>query len=242
MTRAPNKSGPLLVLTGPGTLEAAAPWQSAAERAGWRALLRPIARTTAVAIDLGKVDVAPPAWIAVSSANALPSLVRLWAARPDLRLVPHAVLGKQLGRQIARAGLDAELVVTGEGVGIGSLADALAEATDTGARILWLRGERSTDLREELVKAGRYVQAPIAYRTEPVKNFQPPDRADAVFFASPEAVQAWLLRRDVPRATAIAIGPSTHAELAPEYSRFVRLVRLNRPRPEDLVGTLSALK
>ena len=63
-------SAPLLVLTGPATPKAAAPWMAAAEQAGWRAELRPIARTLAVEIERTSVDVAPPALLAVSSPNA----------------------------------------------------------------------------------------------------------------------------------------------------------------------------
>ncbi len=235
------KKAPLLLLTGPGTPKAAAPWQSAAEGVGWRAELRPIARTVAVEIDKRSVDAAPPAWIAVASANAVPSLVRLWGIRPDLRLVPHAVLGQQVARQLEREGVTPKLVVTGDGIGIGLLTDAIVEASETGDRVLWPRGDRTSDLREELVKAGRYVQAPVAYKSELVKDFQAPDRADAVFFASPEAAQAWLRRSDVPRATAVAIGPSTYAELAPEYARFVKMLRLTRPRPEDLAAVLAGV-
>lgn len=234
-------SGPLLVLTGPATPKASAPWKAAAESAGWRAELRPIARTVVVDIARGAIDVAPPAWVAVASANAFPSLAKLWALRPDLKLVPHAVLGAQLARQIERAGVAPSLIASGERVGITQLAEALVEASETGDRVLWPRGERTSDLREELVKAGRYVQAPIAYRTVPVPDFRPPPRADAVFFASPESAQGWLKRDDVPRCAAIAIGPTTYAELAPEYARFVKLLRLQRPRPQELVGALCGL-
>lgn len=234
-------SAPLLVLTGPGTPKAAAPWQSAAEEVGWRAELRPIARTVPVEIEKRAVDVAPPAWVAVASANAIPALARLWKQRPDLTQVPHAALGQQVARALEREGVTPKLVVTGDGIGVGLLTEALVEASDTGERILWPRGERSTDLREELVKAGRYVQAPVAYRSELVDGFRPPERADAVFFASPEAAQAWLRRADVPRTTAVAIGPSTYAELAPEYARFVKMLRLTRPRPEDLSATLVGM-
>ena len=178
----------------------------------------------------------------MTSANALPSLARLWSARPDLKLVPHAVLGMQLARPLEQRGVAPSMVATGKGVGIDTLADALIEASETGDRILWPRGERTGDLRERLVTAGRYVQAPIAYRTVRADDFEPPTEADAVFFASPEAAAAWVARDDVPRTTAIAIGPSTYGELAGEYARFIRIIRLARPRAEELGETLRSLR
>jgi uroporphyrinogen-III synthase len=240
-------SAPLLVLTSPGTAKAAEPWRNAAERAGWCVDLRPIAKTELVPLAPGAVDAAPPACVAVTSPNVLPTLVKLWESRPDLRLVPHAALGAPLGARLAEAGLEPMLVVrndeaTNEPATVGALAAAIADFTETGDRVLWLRGERSTDLREELVKAGRYVQAPVAYRVVPVERFRPPGRADAVFFASPEAAEAWLRRGDVPRATALALGSETYAVLAPEYARFVRMVRLPRPRPADLTAALQGLR
>ncbi|MEZ6014542.1 MAG: uroporphyrinogen-III synthase [Planctomycetota bacterium] len=238
-------SAPLLVLTGPATPKAAAPWMAAAEQAGWRAELRPIARTLAVEIERTSVDVAPPALLAVSSPNAVPALKRLWSVRPDLRLVPHAALGRQVAKKLSEEGVAPAIIVASDpdvaDIGIGAFALALAEATETGARILWPRGERTSDLREELVKAGRYVQAPIAYRTTALPDFRPPGRADAVFFASPESATAWLRRDDVPRTTAIAIGPTTYEALAADYARFVKLVRLPGPRPEGLLGALAGL-
>ena len=234
-------SAPLLVLTGPGTPAAAARWVSAAERVGWRCELRPIARTGRVNIVPGSIDVAPPAWIAITSANALPALKRLWEARPDLKIAPHAVLGMQLARPLEQQGVSPALIATGTGVGIDTLAEALVEASETGDRVLWPRGARATSLRERLVVAGRYVQAPIAYRTVTVPDYEAPLAADATFFASPEAARAWLERDDVPRTTAIALGPACYEELAGDYARFVRILRLQRPRPEELGVALAGL-
>ena len=234
---------PLLVFTGPGTARAAAPWRAAAERRGWRTELLPITRTVPVEVPPGAVDRAPPAWVAVTSPNAVPALQRLWQSRPELRFVPHAVLGRALGARIAEAGLTPQLVANGDGIADAiTLATAIVEASITGDRVLWLRGERAEDLRDALVQAGRYVQAPIAYRSELNQEFSPPEAATAVFFASPESAAAWLGRTDVPRTTAIAIGPSTHAELAPEYARFVRVLRLARPRPDELERVLVDLQ
>jgi len=237
-----RKPPPLLVFTGPGTARAAAPWRAAAERRGWRTELRPITRTVPVEIAAGAVDRAPPAWVAVTSPNALPALQRLWQGRPELRLVPHAALGAALGKRLAEAGVEPALVAAGSGIADASaLATEIVAASTTGDRVLWPRGERAEDLRDALVGAGRYVQAPIAYRSERSAEFRPPEAAAAVFFASPESAGAWLERSDVPRTTAIAIGPSTHAELAPAYARFVRVVRLAQPRPDDLERVLVEL-
>ena len=51
----------------------------------------------------------------------------------------------------------------------------------------------------------------------------------------------WLRTAAAPRVVAIAIGQTTHAELAPEYARFTRIVRLAQPNPRALADALSQL-
>jgi len=68
-----------------------------------------------------------------------------------------------------------------------------------------------------------------------------PKRLTAAFFASPSAAQVWLRDPGAPRVAAIAIGQTTHAEIAPEYARFSRIVRLSEPTPKALRGALEEL-
>jgi len=231
-----------LCLTGPSTGRAAARWIDAVAATGsWEALHCPLVRVVGKPIEPAGVTMLP-AMVAVTSQNTIPALKRLWLERVDVREAPHAAVGLATARSLRQAGVDPVLVGRAEESGAAPLADAIARATQPGDRILWPRGDLASDLREHLVLAGRIVEDPVAYRSEEVTEAVLPEPLDAVFFASPSAVKAWLRRSDAPRVTAIAIGPTTQSELAVSYSRFQRLLRLPRPTPEALASTLATLR
>lgn len=228
-------------LTGPASERAAKRWIDAVYTVpGWKPLHFPLVRIVGQAIPESRVGLLP-SLVAVTSQNALPALKHLWDRRTDVREAPHAAIGIATARAMRALGVDPVIVSDAEEAGAASLAEEILKRTETGQTILWPRGDRATDLRERLVVAGRLVQDPIAYRTEDEEGSVVPKNLSAVFFASPSAVKVWLRTPDTPRVTAIAIGQTTYAELAPEYARFSRMVRLTKPSPKALADALAAL-
>lgn len=230
-----------VLLTGPASERAAKRWMDAVYTVpGWTPLHLPLVRIVGRAIDPRHVRVVP-SYVAVTSQNALPALKRLWEERSDVRQAPHAAIGVATARAMRAMGIEPALVGEAGDEGAVQLAKQIVERTADGQTILWPRGDRATELRERLVSAGRLVDAPVAYRTEDVEGSVLPSRLSAAFFASPSAVGVWLKTPDAPRVAAIAIGQTTHAELAPEYARFTRIVRLIRPTPRSLGDALAQL-
>ncbi|QDV09961.1 uroporphyrinogen-III synthase [Planctomycetes bacterium Poly30] len=228
-------------LTGPASERAAKRWMDAVYTVpGWKPLHFPLVRIVGQAIPESRVGLLP-SFVAVTSQNALPALKHLWDRRTDVRDAPHAAVGIATARAMRALGVDPVIVGPAEDAGAASLAEEILARTENGQTILWPRGDRATDLRERLVVAGRIVQDPIAYRTEDEEDSVVPKNLSAVFFASPSAVKVWLKTPDIPRVTAIAIGQTTYAELAPEYARFSRMVRLAKPTPLALADALAAL-
>ncbi len=230
-----------LCLTGPTRASAAKRWLDAVYTVpGWTPLHMPLVQVVPVAVPESRVP-QMPTLVAVTSQNALPALKRLWSSRVDIRQAKHAAVGIATARALRALGVDPVVVGPDSDAGAAALAVEIEKATTPGQTVLWPRGDRASDLRERLVVSGRIVVDPIAYRTEDIEGSVIPSRLSAAFFASPSAVQVWLRTKDAPRVTAIAIGQSTHAELAPEYARFTRIVRLPRPTPAALAEALDTL-
>lgn len=230
-----------ICLTGPSSERAAKRWMDAVYLVpGWKPLHLPLVRTVPVAIRPDAVGL-KPAFVAVTSQNALPALKKLWEVRADLTGAPHAAVGIATARAMRALGCDPVAVGTAKDAGADELAGLIAERTEPGQTVFWPRGDRARDLRDRLISAGRRVEDRIAYRTEDVEGSVLPKRLSAAFFASPSAVQVWLKSPDAPRVTALAIGQTTQAELAPEYARFTRIVRLDEATPEGLARALGSL-
>lgn len=228
-------------LTGPASERAAKRWIDAVYTVpGWKPLHFPLVRIVGQAIPASRVGLLP-SLVAVTSQNALPALKHLWDRRTDVREAPHAAVGIATARAMRALGVDPVIVGDSEEAGAANLAEEILARTETGQTILWPRGDRASDLRERLVVAGRLVEDPIAYRTVDEEDSVVPKNLSAVFFASPSAVKVWLRTPDTPRVTAIAIGQTTYAELAPDYARFSRLVRLAKPSPAALADALAEL-
>lgn len=242
MSVPPSHSGDRrIALTGPAAERAAKRWMDAVYTVpGWQPLHFPLVKIAAVPITAARVGLLP-SFVAVTSQNALPALKRLWDQRPDIRDARHAAVGVATARAMRALGVDPVLVGAAEDAGAAQLAEEIVAKTDPGQTILWPRSNRATDLRERLLIAGRLVEDPVAYRTEDIEGSVLPKRLDAAFFASPSAVGVWLKTPDIPRVTAIAIGQTTYAELAPEYSRFTRLIHLPKPTPKSLSEALASL-
>ena len=229
-----------ICMTGPASERAAKRWMEAALAAGWSPIHLPFVRIEAARIHAPAVTRAP-AFVAITSQNALPSLRRLWGERPDVRTAPHAAVGVATARALRVLGVDPVFVSSEKDANSTTLAAALVDRTERGQRVLWPRGDRATDLKEMLQSAGRAVDAPVAYRSVDVEDTVVPRRLHAAFFASPSAVRVWIRTNETPRVTAIAIGQTTQAELAPEYARFSRIECLQAPTPKALRETLAAL-
>lgn len=230
-----------VALTGPASERAAKRWIDAVYTVpGWKPLHFPLVKVVAKSIPAARVGLLP-SFVAVTSQNALPALKRLWDARTDVRDSKHAAVGVATARAMRALGIDPVIVVPPGDEGAKVLSEKLIAATDAGQTVLWPRGDRARDLRDHLVIAGRQVEDPVAYRTVDLEGSVLPKQLNAAFFASPSAVSVWLRASDAPRVTAIAIGQTTHAELAPEYARFSRIVRLSQPSPKALSETLASL-
>lgn len=235
-----SERDPRICLTGPSSERAAKRWIDAAYAAGWTPVHLPLVAVEPAAIAPALVSESP-AMVAVTSQNALPALKRLWDAREDVRAAPHAAVGVATARALRVLGVDPVHVGPPEDAGAIALADAIVERTERGQRILWPRSDRARDLSERLERARRVVEAPVAYRTVDQDGAVLPKRLTAAFFASPSAAQVWLRDPNAPRVAALAIGQTTHAEIAPEYARFSRIVRLAEPTPKALRASLEAL-
>lgn len=227
-----------VLVTGPA--RGPEPWLAAAERVGWTALAHPLLRIRELDVDLARDLDALPDWIAVTSSNALSALDRAARARPELRAVPAACVGNATAERLHALGFATPLEPAANARRLGA---ALAGACDAGTRVLWPRGPLSDELAERLRAAALEVADPVVYETEPNPDLEPPPEADAVFFASPSSVRAWVERdpgpRDVP---AIALGATTYGPLrALEGEAFSYAIRLAAPTPEAFAACLRAL-
>jgi uroporphyrinogen-III synthase len=107
--------------------------------------------------------------------------------------------------------------------------------------VLWPRGDRADDLARKLRASALVVVDPVAYATRARRGLALPE-CEAVFFASPSAVQAWEELTGTTRAprSAIAIGATTFdALVAGPGSRFEALTQLAEANPEALRHALA---
>lgn len=234
-----TRSGrPRILLTGPSGRFAE--YSGAAGGAGWDATELPLIETSPLlpAPDGhgGRYD-----WIAITSSNALAWLERALAETPALSEVPCGVVGARSAERARALGLRVGLSPAADAA---ELAEALVAAGPDGARVLWPRGPRSSELGEALLAAGFAVDAPLAYESRSRDPVTLPE-AEAVFFASPSAVREFAERyRDCAARTepmlAVAIGATTFAALlATTELGFRDTISLPEPTPEGLRASLE---
>jgi uroporphyrinogen III methyltransferase/synthase len=181
-------------------------------------------------------------WVAVASRNALSALVEL---APELELAEKR--WACVGQGTARAARDAgacEPLVSREGTAE-SLAQDLLERLEDRQRVLLLRArDGRPDFAEAFATAGRSLDELALYETlhrAPGPPCDLPD-LDAVFFASPSAVQAFFesgtLGGERPDTSPLlfSIGPSTTAALS-QHGQTVAGEAATR----DLAGLCNAL-
>jgi len=209
----------------------------AAQAAGWDAIDWPVLRVrdhgTDPAFGLEHI----PDLIAVTSASAVPALGR---ARAVLGGVPCAAVGPSTASALRAAGFEVSIEGTG---GAEALAAEILTRHEAGALVLWPRGERAEDLAAPISAAGIEVAERVVYTVEACEPGGALPRADAVFFASPSAVEAFGARAnpnaDLP-AFAIAIGTTTAGAIS--RADHERVLVLEQPTPDCLRAVLSSLE
>jgi uroporphyrinogen-III synthase len=212
-------------------------WVRAASEAGWRATALPLIEVEATGTPAFANGAPRPDWIAVTSSNALDALA---AAGDSLAGLPLCCVGEATARRAAELGLgEARLPAPGAQDADG-LASTLIDHAQPGQRVLWPRGDRARRFGERLEAAGLVVDAPVVYRTRAVDLQGDLPEADAVFFASPSAVEAWTAHEQRAAPAAIAIGWTTYDALERVADRFSMVLPLAQPSPASLQDCLRS--
>lgn len=217
--------------------------------------------------DTGELDgclrEAQGGWWVFTSANGVRAVAqRLEALGLDARRLAGARLaavGSATRAELGRLGLRADLVPR-EFTGA-HLWDALAAAVQPGERVVWPRGDRAdTRPAERVRQRGADLRAPVAYRTvlqpheaRAVRDELVAGRLDAVTFASPSAVEAFV-EGVGPEALARCLDPGRPARPAGPRPRVIcigprsaeRALRLGLPvdrvaEQYTAAGLISAL-
>ncbi|MGP8059305.1 MAG: uroporphyrinogen-III C-methyltransferase [Acidimicrobiales bacterium] len=230
--------------------ERAAGLAEALHSAGARVLAVPVLETTApadggAALRRAAGGAGDYEWLAFTSANAVERFVPLLGDLRSLGRTRLAAVGDATAGALAVHQLSADLVpATASAEG---LVDEFPPPTP-GARVLFVRAEGARPtLAAGLAAKGWPVDEVVAYRTRPAPA--PPEamvaelaRADAVTFASPSAVDAYLAARDgagrplgVPALVA-CIGPVTAG--AARRAGLGGVTEARRPTPASLVEAL----
>ncbi len=144
-------------------------------------------------------------WVALTSANAARRFLDLVPDTRPLRGVRVAVVGRMTAAVLAARGLAADLVP--ERPSAEALGEVFPRAAAPGARVLFPASASARPTLPRALRAkGWAVEEVAAYRTVPVAappaaRVQELEDADAVAFASPSAVRAYLtLRADDGRS------------------------------------------
>ena len=224
-----------LLLTGPiAQLER---YAEAARSAGWEPTPFPLLTVAELDVDPTQGLDRLPDWICVTSRNAVAALSRC----PHLRDVPCATVGRSSANLLREEGFRVEI----EGApSAAALVERMIEAVEPGRLVLWPRGRLATELASRLREIGVSVTAPVVYDTVARPLAEPIPDSDAVFFASPSAVEAYLEHADPSRderRIAIGIGPTTWQALELRAGRFPRNVVLASPEPHALADELTRL-
>jgi uroporphyrinogen III methyltransferase/synthase len=237
--------------------EQAGPTVAALSAAGARVVEVPVVRTVGPAdggeaLRRAAASVGGYAWVVFTSANAVRRFVPLLRDGRALGAVLLAAVGEATASALAGLHLVADLVPAqaGEpGSGASGLVAAFPDAPAGGGRVLFPRAAGARRVLPDGLRAkGWEVHEVEAYRTEPAPA--PPPvvvsalaSADAVVFASPSAVDAYLGPGDgstglpVPPLVA-CIGPTTAA--AARRRGLTVGVEAASPSPGGLVAALVA--
>ncbi len=230
-----------LLLTGPvNGLDA---YAEAARLTGWQVTEELLIEVRHLDLDAERVFAATYQWVAVTSSNALPALS---GVRRELAETPVACVGERTAERLAQLGLRVALGPAADASELARLlCDAVRPEARASTRILWPHGSLANELGERLSNEGFVVDAALAYETTPRRDTAPLPEADAIFFASPSAVQRYIeLVRFVDREPplAIAIGETTLRALKRSARQhFASFERLDKPNPTELGAVLAQL-
>ncbi len=227
-----------VLVTGP--LNGLEEWVDAARGAGWQATALPLLTVEMTGEALLAPQAPCPDWIVISSSNAVEPLAAAVQTRPELREARLLCVGPATAQRIRQAGLGEALVPAPGAQDAEGLARALLQVAQPGETVLWPRGQRARLLGERLEEAGLVVKAPVVYRTRPIALEAEPPTCDAVFFASPSAVQAWNPPARRTRPAAIAIGWTTYDALDPFEEFFSMMLPLVNPSPGSFQDCLRS--
>lgn len=226
-----------LLVTGP--TGRAAPWCDAAESAGWEPLLVELLE---IRFEPTIAPLAPEStdWVVLASRNALEATRSALAALVGTRF---ACVGEATHRELCALGLVPAVPAARDAE---ELLAWLAPQIGAGERVFAPRGSRSAELAEALARGGARVDAPVVYQSLAREMTAPLPAADAVFFASPSCVEAWLR---APREThtsppfAVAMGAASGSALRGAKSAhpdlFGPILVLSSPHPEALGAALQ---
>jgi len=212
-------------------------YADAARAVGWDPTPFPLLTVTELEVDPAVGLERQPDWICVTSRNAVPALMR----SSKLTGVPCATVGRTSAALLREHGYD---VLIEGAPSAAVLVERLLPHLEPRQLILWPRGRLATELASRLRAYGISVTAPVVYETIVRPLDQPIPDSDAVFFASPSAVEAYLEQVDPAqdeRRIAIGIGPTTWGALEQRAGRFPRNVVLERPDADSLADELSRL-
>lgn len=228
-----------VLVTGP--VESLSDYSQAARAAGWEPVELSLLEVELLAVDAQRACTGAFDAIAITSGNVLPFLADAVRALPALARVPASVVGARTVERARAIGLAVDGTAASDA---DELARALVADLARGARVLWPHGDQSDELARVVSAHGIHVEAPLVYRVRPARGGEPPS-ADAVFFASPSAIRAWLARSTRASAAppvAIAIGRTTHHALLAETAlTFFDTISLPMPTPEAFAHVLGHL-
>lgn len=143
-----------------------------------------------------------------------------------------AAVGPATARAVIAAG--GRVVTTGEG-GLAELVDSLADRL-AGLRVVLLRAAGSdTMATRRLEDLASHLEDHVVYRVQPVGP--EPIEVDAVAFASPSAVQGWLLTRSLDRLVIGVIGETTAAAVSSHREPDVVAPRPSFPALADAISS-----
>lgn len=223
-----------VLLTGP--VRGLGQYAEAARSVGWEPIEFPLLEIRERALSLES----RPDWICLSSSNAL---FALEPHRDALATVPCGVVGYATADRLVEAGFRLELEPAENA---GRLADTLIARVDAkerpATRVLWPHGSLARELGDRLSWAGFDVDRPVVYETVAREGIREVPETEAVFFASPSAVERYLHIAEETRLVpaAIAIGETTAAALRTMAAdRFASTARLETPDPAALGACLE---
>lgn len=227
-----------VLVTGP--VRALESFAQAARNAGWTAEVRALLEIRDVTPEFSLGEGVAVERILITSRNAVRGLDALATDWLELRELPCSVVGAKTAEVLREAGF----TISGEPAATAAeLAARLEESLPQASTLLWPRGSISDDLAVRLRVSGHEVLDPIVYRTERVVDSRPLPGTDAVFLASPSALDAWCAsEREHKPPIAIAIGETTRSSLqAQTPPLFLDILSLPNPTPEALTECLTQL-